>query len=273
MRSRDGAPDKERTLDDRCFAVVAQRLYTVAYASRGTYVGCMAANPNVAPLTAPARRAAPEGARISVLIADDHAAVRRALRLLLDGEDDVEVIAEVSDHADVVEHARSAQPHVLVLDLDLPGGASIHTIGRLRRQAPDAQVVLLTMEESPVFAQQALAAGALGIVAKHHADGELPAAVRSAVRGELYVSPSIAARLDALRAAQTDDRLSRRELEILRLIALGYTSVEIAQQLHLSPRTVESHRAHITDKLGVTRRAELVSYALGRGLLDTESDT
>jgi two-component system, NarL family, response regulator NreC len=216
---------------------------------------------------------------ISVLIADDHAAVRRALRLLLEGEEDVEVIAEVSDLTRVVEQARSAHPRVVVLDLDVPGGSSdvpggssIHTVGRLRTQAPETQIVLLTMRESPVFAQQALAAGVSGIVAKHHSDSELPAAVRAAALGKVYVSPPIAARLDVLRKAQSEDRLSQREVEVLRLIALGFTSVEIARQLHLSPRTVESHRAHIINKLGLSTRAELVSYAIGRGLLETRRD-
>jgi two-component system response regulator NreC len=221
----------------------------------------------------PPKRAVVGAPPISVLLADDHSAMRRALRLLLDGEEGVEVVAEVSDLTAVVERTRSAQPHVLVLDLDMPGGSSIHTIGRRRMQAPDTQIVLLTMEESPVFAQQALAAGALGFVAKDHADSELPVAVRAAAHCERYVSPRIAARLDVLRLARVEDRLSQREVEILRLIALGYTSVEIAHQLHLSPRTVESHRAHITGKLGLPTRAGLVGYALGRGLLETRSDT
>lgn len=229
----------------------------------------MAAYPHIATPPLPAKPVGTDALPISVSIADDHAAVRRALRRLLEGEADVEVIAEVSDLATVIEHARSARPHVLVLDLDLPGGASIHTIGRLHMHAPETQVVLLTLEESPVFAQQALAAGAAALVAKHHADSELPTAIRAAVLGKVYVSPSISARLDVLRLAQSEDRLSQREVEVLRLIALGFTSVEIARQLRLSPRTVESHRAHITGKLGLSTRAELVSYALGRGLLAT----
>jgi two-component system response regulator NreC len=231
----------------------------------------MAAYPNIAPLPLPTRRLGTGPAPISVLIADDHAAVRRALRLLLEGEEDVEVVAEVSDLTTVIEYAHSVQPHVLVLDLDLPGGSSIHTVGRMRMQAPETQIVLLTLEESPVFAAQALAAGASGLVAKHHADSELPPAIRAAALGKVYVSPSIAARLDVLRSAQSEDRLSQREVEVLRLIALGFTSVEIARQLSLSPRTVESHRAHITGKLGLSTRAELVSYAIGRGLLETSS--
>jgi two-component system, NarL family, response regulator NreC len=232
----------------------------------------MAAYPHIATPPLPAKPVGTGASPISVLIADDHAAVRRALRLLLEGETDVEVIAEVSDVATVIEHARSTRPHVLVLDLDLPGGFSIHTIGRLHMHAPETQVVLLTLEESPVFAQHALAAGAAALVAKHHADSELPTAIRAAALGTVYVSPSISARLDVLRLAQSEDRLSQREVEVLRLIALGFTSVEIARQLHLSPRTVESHRAHITGKLGLSTRAELVSYALGRGLLATSSE-
>lgn len=232
----------------------------------------MAAYPHIAALPSPAKSVGTGSSPISVLIADDHAAVRRALRLLLEGEDDVKVVAEVSDLTTVIERARSVQPHVLVLDLDLPGGSSIHTIGRLHTHAPETQIVLLTLEDSPVFATQALEAGACGLVAKHHADSELPPAIRAAALGKVYVSPSIAARLDVLRLAQSEDRLSQREVEVLRLIALGFTSVEIARQLHLSPRTVESHRAHITSKLGLSTRAELVSYAIGRGLLEINSN-
>ena len=169
----------------------------------------MAARPHIAPLPFP-RKLGTSPAPISVLLADDHGAVRRALRLLLDGEQDVEVIAEVSNLTTVIEQARAAQPHVLVLDLDLPGGSSIHTIGRLRVHAPETQIVLLTLEESPVFAAQALAAGASALVAKHHADSELPPAIRAAALGKVYVSPSIDARLDVLRTAQSEDRLSHR---------------------------------------------------------------
>lgn len=202
-----------------------------------------------------------------MLIADDHAAVRRALRRLLDGERGVNVVAESSDLADVVQYTASAHPRVVVLDLGMPGRSSLQVIDRLRRHAPAARIVLLMLQGSPMFVQYALAAGAVGIVAKHHSDTELPAAVRAAARGEHYISPRIAARLDALRATRAGDRLSRREVEVLRLIALGYTSVEIAHQLRLSPRTIESHRAHIYGKLGLSTRAELVRYALTRGLL------
>ena len=208
-------------------------------------------------------------AHIRVLLADDHALMRRSLRLLLDGEEGMEVIAEANDLAAVTRHVHAHEPHVLVLDLSMPDGSSLEAISRLREQAPDTQIVVMTMEENPVFAQRAFAAGAVGFVAKDLADGELPQAVRAAARGEEFVSPRTATRLDALQRSLTGDALSPREVEVLRLIALGHTSVEIARKLHLSARTVETHRARIHGKLGLTTRAELVRYALGRGLLRT----
>jgi two-component system, NarL family, response regulator NreC len=206
---------------------------------------------------------------IRIVLADDHAAVRRNLRLLLDHEDGLEVIAEADDISTVLRHVPVHLPHVLVLDLRLPNGSSLATIRRLREQVPETEIVVLTMEESPAFAQQALEAGAAGFVVKDQADGELPTAIRRAVRGEEYVSPRVALALAGLRQAAGEDALSRRETEILRLIALGYTSAEIGQQLNLSRRTVETHRAHIHRKLRLDTRAQLVRYALGRHLLDS----
>jgi two-component system response regulator NreC len=206
---------------------------------------------------------------IRVILADDHTMMRRTLRLLLDGEDGVEVIAEADDLASVMRNVHAHQPHVLVLDLNMPDGSGIEALSQLRERVPDTQIVVLTMDDSPVFAQRAFAAGAVGFVLKDLADDELTQAIRAAARGEEYVSPRMAARLDALHQALTEDKLTAREVEVLRLIALGHTSVEIARKLHLSPRTVETHRARIHGKLGLTTRAELVRYALGRGLLRT----
>ena len=210
---------------------------------------------------------AAENGLIRVLLADDHELMRRRLRLLLDDEDGVEVIAEANDLAAVTRHVQTDEPHVLVLDLSMPDGSSIEAIGRLREQAPDTQVIVMTMDESPAFAQRAFAAGAVGFVSKDLADGELPQAMRAAARGEEFVSPRIAARLDALQRSLTGDVLSPREVEVMRLIALGHTSVETARRLQLSPRTVETHRANIQRKLGLATRAELVRYSLRRGLL------
>ena len=210
---------------------------------------------------------ASDAAPIRVVLADDHAMMRRGLRRLLDREDDVEVIAEAADLSSALESARKERPHVLVLDLGMPDGCSIDAIGELRERIPETQVVVITMQDSPVFAQRAFAVGAVGFVAKDLADGELPQAVRAAARGQEYISPRVSVRLDALHSSLTGDALTPREVEVLRLIALGHTSVETAHKLHLSPRTVETHRAHIHRKLGLATRAELVRYALRRGLL------
>lgn len=203
---------------------------------------------------------------LRVMLADDHAMARRSLRLLLDGEDDLEVISEATDLSTVTRHLRRYTPHVLVLDLQLSNGSSVETIRRLCDQAPETEVVVLSMNPSPLFAQQTLDAGAAAFVLKTRADGELPGAVRAAAAGIEYISPELAPGVDALRRGGGHG-LSPRETEVLRLIALGHTSAEIAAKLHLSPRTVETHRAHIHRKLGMRTRAELVQYALGQRLL------
>jgi two-component system response regulator NreC len=206
---------------------------------------------------------------IRIVLGDDHELMRRSLRLLLDSEADLEVIAEAEELPSVLRDVEGHRPHVLVLDLGMPGSSGSEAIARLRESAPETQVVVLTMEENPLFAQRALNAGALGFVLKAQADEELPVAVRAVARDEEYVSPAVAARLQGLQSSLVDDKLSAREIEVLRLIALGHTSVEIARKLHLSPRTIETHRTRIHRKLALSSRAELVRYALGRGLLKT----
>lgn len=206
-------------------------------------------------------------APIRVLLADDHAAIRRNLRSLLDGVKGISVIAEAGDLPSVMRHVHGHLPHVLVIDLRLPNGSSIDTIRGLREQAPNTEIVVSTMEPSPLFARQALAAGALGFVLKDRADTELLTAIRHVARGEEYVSPRLAAGLEAVRRAIDGDGLSPRETEVLRLIALGHTSAEIAVKLALSRRTVETHRARIHRKLGLATRAQLVQFALRRGLI------
>ena len=193
--------------------------------------------------------------------------VRRTLRLVLESEQDVDVIAEAVDLSAVTRHVGQHVPHVLVLDLRLPNGSSIEMIRQLRKRFPTTEVVVLTMEESPLFAQHALDAGAIGFVVKDRADTDLLTAVRLAALSETYVSPRVASGLKALDRATNGDGLTERETEILRMIALGHTSAEIARQLHLSRRTVETHRARIHTKLGFRTRAELVQFALERHLI------
>jgi two-component system response regulator NreC len=207
------------------------------------------------------------GAAIRVVLADDHRVVRRTLRLLLGREGDIEVVSEASDLQAAVRHVKRHAPHALLLDLRMPGRSSIEAIGRLRAQAPETEIVVVTMEDNPEFARRAIDAGAVGYVLKDGAADDLLHAIRCAVRGEEYLSPRIAAGLNGLRRATDIDGLSLRETEVLRLIALGLTSDEIADELHLSRRTVDAHRRRIHRKLGLGTRWELVRYAIARNLI------
>ena len=205
------------------------------------------------------------GEPIRVVLAESHVMLRHSLARLLEAEGDFAVVAETGELAAITLEELTAD--VLVLDPGLGEGSSIELIGLMHERAPGTPIVVLGGDENPVFAQRALAAGAVALVIKDAVDGELAHAVRAAAAGQEYVSPAVAARLDELHRVMTENRLTPREAEVLRLIALGHTSVEIARKLNLSPRTVETHRAHIHSKLGLASRAELVRYALRRGLL------
>lgn len=204
---------------------------------------------------------------IQIVLADDHAVVRSGLRLLLDAEPGFEVVAEAGDLDSARRYVRGHNPDVLVLDLNMPGGSSLEAIPDIRTESPDTQIVVLTMQQEPAFARHALGAGAIGYVLKEAADDELVEAVRRAAAGESYLNPRLGAHMAAEPPPGPPDDLSERELEVLRLIALGHTNAEIAEQLYLSVRTVETHRAHIQQKLSLSSRAELVGYALRRGLV------
>ena len=199
--------------------------------------------------------------------------VRSGLRLLLEAEAGFEVVAEAATAEDALRYARAHRPRVLVLDLNMPGRPSLEVIPEVLAAVPETGVVVLTMQEDPAFAREALRAGALGYVLKEAADEELLQAVRSAAAGETYLNPRLGARLAAeppVPLGPPDD-LTEREVEVLRLIALGHTNTEIAQRLYLSVRTIESHRAHIQQKIRRTSRAELVQYALEHGFVDGAS--
>jgi two-component system response regulator NreC len=206
---------------------------------------------------------------ITIVLADDHQVVRSGLRLLLEAEDGFRVVAEAGDVPTTERRVAAYRPRVLILDLNMPGEASLPAIPRLRAAAPDTEIVVLTMQSDPAFAREALRAGALGYVLKEAADGELVQAVRSAAEGRTYLNPELGARLAAepLSAGGPPDDLSPRETEVLRMIALGHTNSEIASRLYLSVRTVESHRAHIQQKTGRTTRADLVAYAREHNML------
>ena len=210
-------------------------------------------------------------APIRIVLADDHAVVRTGLRLLLDGEDGFEVVAEAGDVEGAVRTVLGYKPDVLVLDLNMPGReSSLEALPEVHKVSPGTRVVILTMQEDPQFARQALSSGALAYVLKEAADDELVEAVRRAAAGDTYLNPRLGAALAAApeRPAGPPGDLTEREAEILRLIALGHTNAEIGEQLFLSVRTVESHRAHIQQKLNLSSRAELVRYALDHGMLE-----
>jgi two-component system response regulator NreC len=204
---------------------------------------------------------------VRIVLADDHSVVRSGLRLVLDSEPGFEVVAEASDVDSARRYVRGHHPAVLVLDLNMPGGSSLEAIPLIRAECPETQIVVLTMQQDPAFARQALGNGALGYVLKEAADDELVEAVRRAAAGESFLNPGLGARLASEPPPGPTDDLSQREADVLRLIALGHTNAEIAAQLYLSVRTVETHRSHIQQKLRLSTRAELVAYALERGLM------
>ena len=207
--------------------------------------------------------------KTTIVIADDHTIVRQGLRLLIDADPAMQVIAEAGTVSDAERLTRAHRPTVLVLDLNMHGESGLEAIPRLRETAPETGIVVLTMQDDPGFARQALQTGALGFVLKEAADEELLEAIRLAAGGENYLNPRLGARLAAQPAQPSTppDDLSDRETEVLRLIALGHTNTEIAEQIFLSTRTVETHRAHIQQKIHRTTRAELVRYALEHHLV------
>ena len=211
---------------------------------------------------------------IRVLIVDDHAVVRAGLRRLLDAEDDIETVGEAPDADRAVYEAIEGKPDVVLMDLVMPEKGGIEGMPAVLQAAPDARVLVLSMQDDPRYVRAAFEAGASGYVVKEAADTEVVAAIRAVAGGERYVHPALGAKLVAADAEERkraeQDPLSEREREILKLLALGHTNQEIAKQLFISVRTAETHRAHIMQKLSLSSRAELVRYALGQGLLEPD---
>jgi two-component system, NarL family, response regulator NreC len=207
----------------------------------------------------------------TVLIVDDHAVVRSGLRRLLEDEG-FEVVAEAGDMRNAVFEARAHKPDVILMDVVMPGESGIAATPAVLKEAPDAKVLVLSMQDDPRYVREAFDAGASGYVLKEAADTELVQAVREVAGGGRYVHPTLGARMITAAAEERrraeEDPLSEREREVLRLLALGHTNQEIAKMLYISVRTAETHRAHIMQKLRLTTRAELVRYALDQGLLE-----
>jgi DNA-binding NarL/FixJ family response regulator len=209
---------------------------------------------------------------IRVLIVDDHAVVRSGLRHVLDAEEGIEVVGEAGDAQHAVFATRAQKPDVVLMDVVMPGKSGIEAIPEVLKDAPNAKVLVLSMQDDPRYVREAFAAGATGYILKEAADTDVVAAVREVAAGGHYVHPSLGARMVAADAEERKraeaDPLSDRERDVLRLLALGHTNQEISAKLYISVRTAETHRAHIMQKLGLTTRAQLVRYAIGQGLLE-----
>ena len=219
---------------------------------------------------------------IRVLLADDHAVLRAGLKLLLEEESDIRVVGEAADGAAVLPLAEACQPDLILLDLTMPRLGGLEIVPLLQKHVPQARILILTMHDDEGYLREALQVGASGYVLKKAADVELLSAIRAVMRGEVYIHPAMTRSLlgdvmpDGLpRTASTDEELwatlSDREQEVLQLVALGYTGREIAEQLSLSVKTVETYRARGMEKLQLRSRAALVRFALANDLMDKES--
>jgi two-component system, NarL family, response regulator NreC len=208
---------------------------------------------------------------LRVVVVDDHAVVRAGLRLLLEREEGIDVVAEGANALDGVARTLEQQPDLVLIDVTMPGESGIDAIPKLLAACPPVRVLVLSMQDDPGYVRAAFAAGAAGYVLKEAADIELVAAIWQVAGGGTYVNPSLGARMIAAdtqqRAEDRENPLSQREHTVLRLLALGHTNHEIAEQLAISVRTAETHRAHIMRKLTLGSRAELVRYALANKLL------
>jgi len=214
-------------------------------------------------------------ALLRLLLADDHGVLRAGLCALLESEAGFQVVAEAESADEAVRLARSLRPDVAILDVRMPGGG-IEATRRIHAEAPNVLVLVLSQYDDAAYLRQALVAGASGYALKRSSGAELVQAIRTVARGEMYLHPSLARVLvaDALGSRRGGDAgpareaLSEREAQVLRLVALGHTSQQIAEQLFLSVRTVETYKSRGMEKLGLRGRAELVQYALEQGLLE-----
>ena len=220
------------------------------------------------------------GPKIRVMIADDHAILRAGLRMLVDAQADMEVVSEASDGEKAIQTARETKPDVALLDLTMPRVGGMKALEKLAKDCPETRVLVLTMHDDPAYLRSALAAGASGYLLKRAVDAELLAAIRAVHRGGIFVDPRLASVLvqDVLakRSPKTGpgrqvNILSRRELQVLRLVARGYTSAQIAKQIFVGVKTIETYRARLTEKLGLRTRSDVIRFAVQTGLLTPES--
>lgn len=215
---------------------------------------------------------------IRVLIADDHSVLRAGLRLLLSAQSDIDVVGEAADGLEVSRRARELRPDIVLLDLSMPGPPSGNVIREVLRACPKTRVLILTMHDDAAYLRSALSAGAAGYLVKKAADSELMSAIRAVHAGRTFVdltqTPGLAQPLVPGQVTgqwQPPKNLSRREREVLRLLAQGHSNQQIADKIRLSVKTVETYRTRLSEKLGLKGRAELYRFAAESGILDTDS--
>jgi len=212
-----------------------------------------------------------------IVLADDHTLVRDGLRRFIEAESDLKVVGEAADGRATIAEVAALRPDVLLLDVSMPGGGGIAALDEIRRASPATRILVLTMHEDPAYLRVALASGASGFLLKHAAGRELVVAIRVLLQGRTYVDPTLAgtALNEVLRPPQQSqpsqdaqpERLSPRETQVLRDLALGFTNKEVAQHLAVSVKSIETYRARLFEKLGLDRRADLVRYAIAHNLI------
>lgn len=213
----------------------------------------------------------PADPQITVVLADDHNVIRTGLRSMLEAEDDLRVIGEAADAPAAAKLTRDRRPDVLVLDLQMPGAEPRQDIPRLRESVPGTAVVVLTMQRDPRTARDLLRAGAAGYVLKQAAERQLREAIRAAAGGGSFIDPELGGALAKLEADPLEG-LAQRELDLLRLVALGHTNREIGEQLYLSVRAIEVNRSKLMEKLGLESRPDLVRFAIANGVIEPGGD-
>ena len=218
--------------------------------------------------------------KIRVMIADDHAILRAGLKMLVNAQADMEVVSEAPDGEMAVQTARETRPDVALLDLTMPRVGGMKALERMARDCRETRVLVLTMHDDPAYLRSALAAGASGYLLKRAVDAELLAAIRAVHRGGIFVDPRLASALVQEALAKTSTKagstkpasiLSDRELQVLQLVAQGYTSAEIARQIFVSVKTIETYRSRFAEKLGLRARSDVVRFAVQMGLLTPET--
>lgn len=212
--------------------------------------------------------------RIAVMIVDDHAMVRKGLRMLIEAHSDMQVVGEAGTLPDAIDMATRVSPQIITLDLSMPGPSGVASVERLRSAAPGARIIVVTMHDDPAYVRAAMAMGASGYVNKSAADTELIAAVRAVSRGRVFIDVSDAATLESILSPEAAtagktpvESLSPREREVLQQVARGFTNQQIADEVGLSVKTIESYRARLMKKLGLKERSDLVRLAIEMGLI------